>query len=88
MVCRAVTLVSPVETAEAIEMPLGLWARIGPRSNVLDGATDPPMGRGNFGGKERPIVKYRDTLRSSQQKSTEPMCDAVWTVVSEWPKQS
>jgi len=35
---------------------------------VLDGATDPPMGRGNFGGKERPIVKYRYTLRSSQQK--------------------
>jgi len=42
VVCRAVTLVSPVETAEAIEMPLGLWARIGPRNNVLDGATDPP----------------------------------------------
>ena len=42
MVCRAVTLVSPAKTAEAIEVPLGLWARIGPRNNVLDGATDPP----------------------------------------------
>jgi len=45
-VCRSVTLVSPAKTAEAIEMPLGLWARTGPRTHVLDG--------GNVkGGKER-----------------------------------
>ena len=29
---------------------------------------DPPLGRGSFGGKGRPVVKYRDTLRSSVQK--------------------
>ena len=35
---------------------------------------DPPMGRGNVEGrKERPIVKYRDTLLSSMQKTAEPI---------------
>jgi len=34
-VCRSVTLVSPAKTAEPIEMPFGLWARIGPRNHVL-----------------------------------------------------
>jgi len=33
---RSVTLVSPTKTAEPIEMPLGLWARMGPRNHVLD----------------------------------------------------
>jgi len=49
--------------AAPIEMTFGLRTRVGPRNHVLDGGPDPPMGRGNFvGGKERPIVKYRDTL--------------------------
>ena len=67
MVCRSVTLVS-AKTAEPIEMPFGLRTRVGPENHVLDGAQI-PMGRGNFEwGKRRPIVKYRDTLRSSVQK--------------------
>jgi len=42
---------------------------------VLDGGPDPPMGRDSFeGGKGRPIVKYRDTLRSSVQKQQIPSC--------------
>ena len=42
---------------------------MGPGKHVLDGGPDPPMGRGKFeGGKGRPIVKHRDTLRSSVQK--------------------
>jgi len=36
------------KTAEPIEMPFGLWARMGPRNHVLDGGSDLPMGRGNF----------------------------------------
>ena len=28
---------SPEKTAEPIEMPFGLWARVGPRSQVLEG---------------------------------------------------
>jgi len=37
--------------AEPIKMPFGLRARVGPVNHVLDGGPDPPMGRGNFGGK-------------------------------------
>ena len=60
---------SPAETAEPIEMPFGLRTQVGPGNHVLDGDSDPLMGRGNFeGGKGRVIVKYRDTMRSSVQK--------------------
>jgi len=37
----------PCKTDEPIEMPLGLWARVGSRNHVLDGVQI-PMGRGNF----------------------------------------
>ena len=41
MVCLSdglsVTIVSPAKTAEPIEMPFGLWTRVGPRNHVLDG---------------------------------------------------
>jgi len=47
-VCWSVTLVSPAKTVELIEMPFGLRTRVGPRNHVLDGSSDPPMGRGNF----------------------------------------
>jgi len=62
------TAVVCAKTAEPIEMPFGLWARMGPRDHVLDGGPDPPMGRGNFRGKGAPIVKYRDTLWSPVRK--------------------
>ena len=51
--------------AEPIEIPFGLWARMGPRNHVLDGGADPSMGRGNFeGGKGRPDVKYMNSGHS------------------------
>ena len=31
-------MVSCAKTAELIEMPFGLWARMGPRNHVLDGS--------------------------------------------------
>jgi len=34
---RGVSAVICAKTAEPIEMPFGLWARIGPRNYVLDG---------------------------------------------------
>jgi len=43
------------KTAEPIEMLFDLCASMGPRNNVLDGASDPPMGRGSFEGKGRPL---------------------------------
>ena len=65
-VCRSVTLVSPAKTAAPIELPFGLRTWVGPGNHALDGGLDPPMRRGKFLGENgRPIVKYRDTLRSS-----------------------
>ena len=60
---------SPAKTAEAIEMPFGLRTWLGPRDHVLNGGSDPLMGRGKFGEKNgRPIVKYTDILRSSVER--------------------
>jgi len=36
----SVTLVSPTKTAEPIEMPFRLWARMGPRNHVLHGGPE------------------------------------------------
>jgi len=33
----SVMTVSTVKTAELIEMPFGMWTRVGPRKHVLDG---------------------------------------------------
>jgi len=46
----SVTLVSPAKTAEAIELPFGLRAQVGPRNHVLHGVQI-PIGRGNFEGE-------------------------------------
>jgi len=60
--------VSPAKTAAPIEMLFGLGLGVGPGNHVLDGGPDPAVGRGNFeGGKVRPIVKYRETVRSPVQ---------------------
>jgi len=68
-VSLSVTLVSPAEMTEPIEMLFELRTRVSPENHVLDGGPDPPMGRGNFEwGKGRPVVKYRDTLQSSVQE--------------------
>ena len=68
-VCRSVTLVSSAKMAELIEMPFGLRTWVGPRDHVLDGGSDPPMGRGKFLGENgSPIAKYRDILRSSVER--------------------
>jgi len=65
----SVTLVSPAKTAVPIELPFGLRTWVGPGNHVLDEGPDPPMGRGKFLGENgRPIVKYRDTVRSSVQR--------------------
>jgi len=49
-VCWSVTIVSPAETAEAIEMPFALRTRVGPSMYVLD-RVQIPMERGNFEGE-------------------------------------
>jgi len=42
--------VSCTKTAEPIEMPFALWVPMGPRIYILDGGSDPPVGRGNVEG--------------------------------------
>ena len=46
-VCRSV--VSPAKMAEPIEVLFGLRTWVGPRNHVLDGGSDLPMEKGNFG---------------------------------------
>ena len=36
-VCLSVAIISPAKTAEPIEMPFGLWTRVGQRNYILDG---------------------------------------------------
>jgi len=65
----SVTLVSPAKMAAPIDMLFGLRTQVGPRNCVLDAGPDPPWERANLRGRKgRPIVKHRDTLRSSVQK--------------------
>jgi len=40
-VILSVTIMSPVEMAEPMEMPFGLWSWVGPRKHVLDGGPNP-----------------------------------------------
>jgi len=47
--------VSCAKTAEPIEMPFGLWARVDSTNHVLAGDPDLPMGMDNFEGKVGPL---------------------------------
>ena len=51
---------SCAKTAEPIEMPFGLWARVDSANHVLGGGPDLPMGMDNFEGEGWPIAKYRE----------------------------
>ena len=57
----SLTQVNPAKTAEPIEMPFGLWVRMVPKNHKLDGVQI-PCGKGQFLGKEAPVLKYRDFL--------------------------
>ena len=77
---------NPAKIAALIEMPFGLRTRMGPGNHVLDEGPDHPMGTSNFKeGKGHPIIKYRDTLRSSVQKRLNQLrchldCGLGWAV--------
>ena len=55
-------MVSYAKTAQPIEMPFGLWARMGQRNHMLDGGPDPPWEGVILSGKGRPVVKCSDSL--------------------------
>jgi len=44
-------------------MSFALRTGVGPGKHVLDGGSHPLMGRGNFEGGGKPLIKYSDTLR-------------------------
>ena len=48
---RSVTVMSPVKTAEPIEMPFGLRTWVDPGNHVLDGGQDPPWDWAIFWGR-------------------------------------
>jgi len=50
-VCLSVTVVSPTETAEPIEILLGLWTWGGPKELCSRQGSRSPLGRGNFDGE-------------------------------------
>jgi len=64
-----------------MKIPFGLWARVGSRNHALDWV-QVSHGKGNFGGKGQPIVKYRDAA-VSHAKPAEPieMPFGLWTRV-------
>ena len=58
-VCRSIssiTVVSPIKTAEPIEMPFGLRTRVDPRNHQLYADPDPD-GKGNFKGEGMAFCK-------------------------------
>jgi len=58
----------PRKTAEPIEMPFGLWARLDSTNHVLDAVQIPAWKGAIFRGKGRPIIKYRDLPAWAVQK--------------------
>jgi len=74
--------VSPAKTAEPIETMFGLWALVDSRNHALEGVQI-PHGNGQFSrGKERPIVKYKDTLRQVVQKQLNRLMSfGIWAQV-------
>ena len=78
-----VTLVSPAKTAEPIEMPFGLWARIGPRNHVLDGGSD-PHGKGVIlrgKGASRCKVYWHSVVICAKTSEPIEMPFGLWTWV-------
>ena len=50
------------KTAEPIEMPFGLWTRVGQLNNVLDGVQI-PHGNGRFSGGRFPLLSIGTVCR-------------------------
>ena len=88
-VCVSVSLyvtgTNPAKRAEPIEMPCGMWARVGSRNHVFEGGLDTP-GEGTILGWEtgRPIVRYREHDPSAAGKRSDliEVAFCVWICAS------
>ena len=47
---------------EPLDMPFGIWIRVGQKNNVSGGGPDPPRGRGNYGGVSCDAAFRRNSL--------------------------
>ena len=64
--------------AEPIEMPFGFRTRMGPRDHVLDGGSDPPIGRDKFWGENgRPMLA--NTIEPSVCSGDAVLCQITLT---------
>jgi len=50
-VCLLVSTVSCAKTDELIEVPFGVWTRVGPINHVLDGVADRPREKEFWSGR-------------------------------------
>jgi len=66
------TVVSCAKTAEPIEMPFGLWARVGSKNHVLDGVQIPLCKGTIFRGEGIPR-HVQQHFAVSPAKTAEPM---------------
>jgi len=55
-------------TAEPIDVPFGLWARMGPKALCVTWESRSPIWRGQFWWIRAPTVNYRHFLQSAVQK--------------------
>ena len=82
-------IMSPVKTAEPIEMLFRLLTRVGPRNHVLDKSPDNHAWRGNFGGEKGLVQDMPSHVPQSvysKQFSRWQHCygaDANWDVLDE-----
>jgi len=83
----SVTLASLANTAEPIEMPFGLWARMGPRNHVLDRGPDAREGA-ILRGKACPTRGMPITLWRQRCKNGRTNRDAVCVMDSGGTKEA
>jgi len=95
-VCVLVTATYSTKTAEPVEVPIGVWNRVGPRNHVLDGGLDLPRGRGSFRGISMPILQCKEHRAydqcsqpylaggSSNAVNTATTCFCLKTLFSAW----
>jgi len=82
LVIWSTTVVSPAKTAQPIEMPFGLWARVGSWNHILDRFQLPVCENAIFRGKDMPGHAWWHSAMSCAN-SAEPidMPLGLWTLV-------
>jgi len=75
---------SSAKIAELIDMPFGLWARMGPRNPVLNVVPDPPWEWAVLRGEGTAHCKVQQLSAMSFAKMAEPivMPFGIWTPIS------